>query len=309
MPLVRPSLIVPLLLAPALAVAAPIPVASVSASSEYPADDSGSYDAKRVADGKISTAWVEGESGNGLGASVTLDLGGKKDVAKVRIWGGMWYSVEYWERSSRPTELEIAFSDGSKELVKVPDAMKMFEHTFSSPKSTTNLKFTLKNVKSGSTWSDTGISEIQVFDATPGTLAPVRAVTASSTAPRDADGDYDPMNLVDGVSDSMWCEGAGDGTNEWVELQLGSKQTISKLHLNNGIGTSLKFFMKANRAGKVTLTFGDGSTQTVAVKNTMLPQEVAFTPVSTDKVKLTVSEVVKGKEIDDLCLSEVGFSQ
>jgi hypothetical protein len=50
---------------PVSAVAAQVTIASVTASSEYPADETGSYEAKRVADGKVSTTWVEGESGSG----------------------------------------------------------------------------------------------------------------------------------------------------------------------------------------------------------------------------------------------------
>jgi hypothetical protein len=294
---------------PVSAVAAQVTIASVTASSEYPADETGSYEAKRVADGKVSTTWVEGETGNGLGASITLDLGGAKDVSRVKIWAGMWYSVEYWDRSSRPTEVELTFSDGSKQLVKVPDVMKAVDFTLPAPKNTSTIKVTVKLVKSGTTWSDTGISEIQVFDTTADTRAKVASVTASTTAKPDADGDYDPMNLVDGVSDTMWCEGGGDGTGESVQFTLGSAQQIGTLNLNNGIGTSLKFFMKANRATKVTLEFGDGSRQQLLVKNTMMPQAIPFTAVTTDKVKLIVDEVAKGKEIDDLCLSEAYFTK
>ena len=36
-------------------------------------------------------------------------------------------------------------------------------------------------------------------------------------------------------------------------------------------------------------------------------QDIAFTPVSTSKVKITFDKVAKGKEFNDLCISEARF--
>lgn len=307
--LVSSALLIGLALASLPALAGRVSVTSVSASSEYPPDDSGSYEAKKIADGKISTAWVEGEERNGLGANVTLTLAAESEVSKITFWGGMWYSTQYWDYSSRPTEVELEFSDGSTEMVQLPNEMKSYTHTLKKPTKTKTVKVTLRNVKSGSTFSDTGISDILIHDTTPGKIVEVASSTASSTAAPDADGGYDVGNLHDGMQDSMWCEGdkTSDGTGQSVEYTFASKQTLKKFVVRNGIGTSLKFFMKGNRAQNVTLAFDDGSTQKIKLSNTMLQKKYDLEPVSAGSVKITFDDVVKGKEFDDLCVSEAYF--
>jgi hypothetical protein len=294
---------------PVPASAGRVAVSSVTASSEYPADASGSYEAKKIADGKISTAWVEGEERNGLGANVTLTLAKEAEVAKVTFWAGMWYSTQYWDYSSRPTEVELAFDDGTTELVQIPNEMKPHTHTLKKPVKTKTIKVTLKNVQSGSTFSDTGISDILVHDTSAGRIVEVASSKASSTAAPDADGGYDVSNLHDGIQDSMWCEGdkGSDGTGQSVTYDFGTKTTLKKLVVRNGIGTSLKFFMKGNRAQNVTLAFDDGSTQKVKLANTMLKKSYDLTPVTASSVTMTFDDVVKGKEFDDLCISEAYF--
>lgn len=295
--------------APALA--ARVEVKGASASSEY-ADDKGGYAAKKAVDGKASTGWAEGDKSNGPGQYVDLDLGGEKEVAEIKFWGGNWFSASSWKQTMRPNEIELTFSDGSSEKLNLPDEQKAYTHKLGKPVKTSTIKVTIRSVHTaGAAFADTTISEIQVFDTSPSTMAGVASVSASSTAKADADGDYEPINLVDGIGDTMWCEGnaKSDGSGEWVEWKLKNKQQISKLTLNNGIGTSLPFFMKGNRLATGTLQFGDGSSQSITVKNSMLPQTIAFTPVTTDSVKLVMDTVAKGKEFDDLCLSEAYFSQ
>jgi hypothetical protein len=118
------------------------------------------------------------------------------------------------------------------------------------------------------------------------------------------------MQAADGINDSMWCEGnkAGDGTNEWIEFTFPAAQAVAKLSLVNGVGSSMGTWMKSNRATAATLTFSDGSTAAVALKNSMLPQVVEFPSRTTSKVRVTFTTVVKGKEFNDLCVSELGFA-
>jgi hypothetical protein len=115
---------------------------------------------------------------------------------------------------------------------------------------------------------------------------------------------------MDGIIDSMWCEGnnAGDGVQEWVDFDFGSAREVSKFSLINGVGSSIGTWMKANRAGSATLTFSDGSTETIAIKNTAMPQTVSFPAHTTSKVRVTFTEVTRGKEYNDLCMSEAAFS-
>ena len=304
-----PALTVALL--PALAWAGSIKPAGITASSTYPETNGVAYDAAKIADGKLSSAWVEGETGAGLGAWVELDLGGSHKVHEVRIYGGMWYSGDYWQRGERPKELEISYSDGTKDTFPMKDEMKVQKYVLPTPKDTTTVRVRVKSVYDGTTWLDTGISEIQVLDAEPDGRAPVRTFSASSVLAADADGTYDAANAGDGLSDSMWCEGSkdGDGTGEYLDFAFAGAQKVSKLTLIDGIGSSMSVWMKANRATTATLTFSDGSKTDITVKNSMLPQTITFPAVTTSSARLTFTTVVKGKEFNDLCISEAYFAQ
>lgn len=301
-----------LILLAALCVAVPawagrVNVSGVSASSEY--EGEGNYAPKKVADGRVSTSWVEGDEGSGLGSWVELDLGGEHKIGALRVWGGDWFSGDSWSRANRPKELEIKFSDESTEVMTLTDEMVVQEHKFDKPVSTTSVRVKVKGVYSGSTWHDTVISEIQVVEAGRGGVAQVSGFNASTTLPADNDGSYDPKNVSDGIVDSMWCEGSkdGDGTGDWLEFNFGGSTSVSSIGLVNGIGTSLPFWMKGNRATAAQLTFSDGSTEDITIKNSMLPQTVSFSPHQTSSVKLTFTGVAKGKEYNDLCISEAYF--
>jgi len=294
---------------PGAAEAARVKVAAVTASSSYPADDSVNYEPKQLIDGKSGTSWVEGDPGGGLGSWVELDLGGAQNVQKIQVWGGMWYSSEYWARANRPKSLEIKFSDGSVQEFAMTDAQEVQVLSLAKPVSTSTIRLKVKANYNGSTWQDTAISEIQVFDAGADDQVRPVALSASTTTAADGDGNYEAKNVADGLVDTMWCEGnaEGDGTNEWLKLDFGGPKTVSKLNLVNGMGTSLSLFMKANKATAATLTFSDGSTATVEVKATVMPQTIAFPSKSTSNVTITFTGISKGKEFNDLCISEAYF--
>lgn len=307
----RSSLAAVVLLLSADALAGPIKVASVTASSEYPAEGGVSYTARQVVDGKAGTSWVEGEQGSGLGSWVQLDLGGDKSVQRIKIWHGMWYSYDYFTRGNRPKEVEIKFSDDSTETFPLTDEMVVQDIKLPSPKTTSSIRIRVKQIYNGTTWLDTAISEVQVFDTGGDTDVPVKGFASSSMLPADNDGNYEPRNMNDGLVDSMWCEGNkdGDGTQEWVEFDFGGSKPVSHLTLVNGVGSSIKTWMDANRVTTARLTFSDGSSTDIEIKNTVMPQTVSFPSTSTSKVRLTVTGVMKGKQFNDLCLSEARFSK
>ena len=294
----------------AQAQAARIKVASVKASSSYTSTDA-SYEPKQVIDGKAGTSWVEGDPGSGLGAWVELDLGAAVPVQQLRIWGGMWYSTEYWQRANRPKQLEVKFSDGSVQDWNLDDTQSVQTLTLPKAVTTTTVQLKIKGSYNGTTWNDTGISEIQVFDATPDERVAVRSYTASTTSATDGDGNYAAANVGDAINDTMWCEGNkdGDGTGEWLELTFAANTRVAKLGLVNGVASDLPSFMKANRATGATLRFDDGSTQHVEVKSTMMPQTISIAPRATNTVRITFDAVARGKEFNDLCVSEAYFQE
>lgn len=289
--------------------AAPVKVASVSATTTYPDTDGVSYKPEHSTDGKQSTVWVEGdEGGSGLGASLTYSFEGPTTLSSFKIWNGNYYSYDFWERHNRIKEIEVEFSDGTKEKFTLKDERGAETVVFKKPVETTTVKIEIKAIYRGSTFNDTVISEIIFFDDKPDAHLPVKTYKASSVYAADADGTYEPTNLADGISDSMWCEAnESDGTGEWVEFDFGAPQDVGSLTLVNGNGYSFPFFMKGNRATKATLTFSDGSTEEIVIKNSLMLQTISFPRRETTKVKVTFTEVYTGKEFNDLCVSEAYF--
>lgn len=296
---------------PSMAQAARVEIASATASSTYPPDDGGSYDAAKLIDGKVATSWVEGEEGSGLGAWVELDLGGARDVDTVKFWAGMWYSSDFWYRGNRPKQIDLEFSDGSKHTCQLDDSQTVQVCSFPK-KNTSRIKAEIKQVYSGSAWFDTGISEIQVFDTSDDGRAKVKEVKASSELPADADGSYGTSNMIDDIVDTMWCEGSkdGDGSGEWLEFHFDGPTTIGSLSIVNGVGGNMLAWTKANYATSATLRFSDGSTHKVQFKNKFAkPEKVQFPARQASSVKITFDEVTRGKEYNDLCMSELVFGK
>jgi hypothetical protein len=287
-----------------------LPIQGVNASSELGEYEGVSYAVKNLIDKKASTVWVEGEEGSGLGASITLDLGGEQTVTQIKLWNGNWYTADFWQRHNRAKEVEVEFSDGSKQNFTLKDEMAAEVIRLPAAVKTSSVKIKIKSIYRGNTFNDTCISEVQVQDDAPEPFVVPVAAKASSVYAADADGTYEPVNTWDGLLDTMWCESdPGDGAGQWIEFDLGGSQSVGKLGLRNGNAYSLGMNMKANRAKVLTLSFSDGSTARVEVKPSMTDASYSFPARSTSKVRLTVDEVVKGTEYNDLCLSEVQFSR
>ncbi len=305
----RLSLAVSLLVLPGLSLARPVKIAGATASSTYPAQEGANYEAKNLKDSKQATAWFEGDDGSGLGAWVELDLGGSQTVTGFRIWNGYWLTYDMWQRNNRVKTLDVETGDGQEFSFELTDEMKPEEIHFPSKVTTDTLKFRIKGIHKGNTFNDTAISEIQVLDDKPSEFVGVSAFEASSTYPEDSDGDYEADNLADGIVDSMWCEGdkEGDGTGQWVQESFGSATSVSQLVIYNGNAFSFGSFMKANSATAATLTFSDGSTAAIAIKPSMMKQTISFPAHTTSSVRITFDTVRKGKEFNDLCISEAVF--
>ncbi len=296
-----------LLISP-LAQARDLAVVEVTSSSEH-SDDSGvSYAPKNVKDRKQTSAWFEGEEGSGLGAWIQLDLGQSQTITGLRVWNGYWLNEDMWQRNNRVKDLEVELSDGSKHSFTLQDVKAIEELRFPKAVSTQTVKLRIKGIHRGNTFNDTAISEVQIFDASPSEVVVPASFTASTTYPADGDANYEPGNVGDGLLDSMWCEGSkdGDGTGEWIELDFGSSAKVGGLVLSNGNALDLKSFMAANSAVKGTVTFSDGSKEALTIKPSMMEQTIRFaSPRTASSLRLSFDEVRKGKEFNDLCISEL----
>ena len=290
--------------APAFA-GAPVKVATWSASTTAAPSDTRNFEVSNLGDGKQGTAWAEGDTGAGLGSWVQADFGVAKTITALTIWGSNWYNTEYFGHYNRPKMIVAEYGDGSTEEFTTKDEQTPQVLRLKSPKQTQTVKLRIKGVYAGK-GVDTGLSEVKFFDNGSEGAFPVAGALASTTAPADVDGNYSAANAGDGITDSMWCEGnkKSDGTSEWLELTLGRKSTVSTLKIRNG-APSGDLFKAVNRATAATITFSDGESESVTLKDMPFEQSVTFSAHTTDKVRLTFTSVKKGEKYDDLCVTEV----
>jgi hypothetical protein len=274
-------------------------------------DDDTLYRPRNAADGKVSSVWVEGEEGSGLGSWIRLDLGAARPIHRLRIWNGNWYSWDFWQRHNRIREMEIEFSDGSVQKVTLQDKKVPEVIDFPKPVTTSSVKLKILGIYRGNTFNDTVISEVLVLDDAPEPRPVPTATADSGHLPEDADGSYEVANAFDGMSDTMWCENqrSGDGTGSWMEMRYTTPVTASKLQLINGNGYALSFWMETNRAAQVTIVFSDGSTEKVTLRDVMLEQTIPFAARTTSSVRIRFDTVKQGTKAKDpdynvLCLSE-----
>lgn len=286
--------------------AGPLKVSAWTTSSSATATDARSFDAANLGDGKQTTAWAEGEDGAGLGSWVQADFGAAKTVTTITVWGSNWYNTEYFGHYNRPKTLVAEYADGTTEEFTTKDEQAPQVLTLKTPKSTQTVKLRIKGVYSGK-GVDTAISEVKFADGTAEGPVPVTAVTASSTAAGDADGNYNPGNAADGIVDDMWCEGnpKSDGAGEWLELSLGRRSTVSALKIRAGAGFSPELFKQVNRPVSATVSFSDGGSESITFKDFPFEQNLAFPAHTTDKVKIQFTAAKKGEKYDDLCITEV----
>ncbi len=288
-------------------------ISGVLASSFYPDTEGVSYAAGNVKDGKVSTVWVEGEDGSGLGSWIEIDLGGTHTITHLKMWNGNWYSWDFWNRHNRAKEIEVSFSDESVDAVKftLKDEKLPEDIRFDKPVTTSTIKIKIKGIYRGTTFNDTCISEVAVFDDQPEVFHTVAGTADSGHLPEDADGTYEVSNTWDMLNDTMWCENQkdGDGTGSWVEYRFGKSVRVGKLMILNGNAYDTTFWRKSNRATTLTLTFSDGSRETIEIKDFIMLQTLRFGARDTSSVRITFDAVKQGTEYNDLCISEARFAE
>ncbi len=117
----------------------------------------------RMMDGDLSTAWVEGASGDGIGESVTFTFDGTYLVSGFQIYAGYQKSDALYEKNSRPADITVTFSTGDEAAVTLADESGSQYIAFDAPVETSSVTLTIDSVYSGSKYEDTVISEIAFY--------------------------------------------------------------------------------------------------------------------------------------------------
>lgn len=118
---------------------------------------------ERLMDGDMTTAWVEGTSGNGEGEIVTFTLNGTYMLSGFTINGGYQKNSDLYGKNSRPSQIELSLSDGTVESFAIADAEGKQEFKLSEPKAVTNISLKIVSVYAGWKYTDTAITEISFY--------------------------------------------------------------------------------------------------------------------------------------------------
>lgn len=137
-------------------------IAQISATS-YLTEKTAAHTPDRIADGSLSTAWVEGAEGQGLGESVSLQFTGTYLVTGLYIYAGYQKSEDLYYKNSRPQSITVTFSDGTQETFSLEDQMGEQQLTLTQPRATESVTITIEAVYPGSRYQDTVISELTLF--------------------------------------------------------------------------------------------------------------------------------------------------
>jgi hypothetical protein len=145
----------------------------VTASSCLTPQAGNSYDADKIDDGKLSTAWIEGKKGDGIGESITFHFpkhyfteGGIHDSINFngfRIVNGYQKDSETWKANGRIKRLRVYHNNNPVYDILVQDTMLIQEADpgvlfYIKPGDIITVK--ILEVYHGAKYEDTAISEL-----------------------------------------------------------------------------------------------------------------------------------------------------
>lgn len=140
----------------------------------------GNYSAGNLIDNKFSTAWVEGKEGEGIGEWVEFEIK-NCEIYNILILNGYRKSKKIYEENSRPGKLQLSidYYDGKKVMNNYTDTVELKEKEFLGVPGKKNIskqiniinipsycweitkvRMTILDVRKGTKYEDTAISEI-----------------------------------------------------------------------------------------------------------------------------------------------------
>ena len=117
------------------------------------------YGTANLFDGNLSTAWVEGVAGDGSGQKVLISFDRPRLLSGFEIVNGYAKNRDIYRKNARIQTAKLSLSDGSSQIVSLPDAMRTNQFTFNTPVEATWLELEIGSVFSGSRYTDTALSE------------------------------------------------------------------------------------------------------------------------------------------------------
>lgn len=115
---------------------------------------------------------------------------------------------------------------------------------------------------------------------------------------------YSNKNLLDYSLNTAWVEGeAGNGINEWIEIELNNEYLVDNLLIFPGYGKSFKLFKANSRLKKIKLSWNNKS-KIVKFEDLFATKCIPIHDL-TKKIKITILDVHPGSKYSDTCVSEL----
>ncbi len=137
-------------------------IVSVSASS-YDIENSYSHDASKIFDNNFKSCWAEGVAGMGIGEYISVQFNGMQRIHGFSIWAGHQKRSDLFYKNGVPVSLSVIAADGTTVNCTIQDSMGEQRITFDHPLVTDTVKIVINDVRDGSRWQDTCITEMKFF--------------------------------------------------------------------------------------------------------------------------------------------------
>jgi|GEM_PF-1300718 len=138
---------------------------SIEVSSEYSGQDGGNYPGANLIDGSCETAWLEGSGGYGYGESITVSVIDEIEAEGFSLVNGCSESADAWNENSRVRKLLVCLNDRPfmvAQLLDVRDVQIVHFPCSLNLDSNDRLSLEIVEVYSGSTYRNTGLSELSL---------------------------------------------------------------------------------------------------------------------------------------------------
>ena len=135
---------------------------TASASSVRMAVQSNTYNPANAIDGQSSTAWIEGDVGDGTGEWIRFDFNREINLRRIIIQPGYFKGAQTWAQNNRMATMTAQFSDGSSRVLNFRDQMEVQRIDVGSVK-TRWVRLVIGSVYHGTDsgpYDDTALSEV-----------------------------------------------------------------------------------------------------------------------------------------------------
>lgn len=115
---------------------------------------------------------------------------------------------------------------------------------------------------------------------------------------------YPVSNLFDEKIETAWAYKDLYNASEYVIIEFPLEFLVSGFTIVNGFSKSRQLFLENKRVKTLEMSFSDGTSQIISIKDTMNKQRFPINK-KTSYIKFTIKETYPGTKFNDVCISEL----